>query len=259
MGRHKKNISEPCCYHITHRCQERRFLLRFQLDRDNYQKRLYNASRHFKVSILNYIITSNHIHILLYSVHAKHISDFMHYLQGNAARDYNRRKKREGAFWRGRYHPTMIQSGEHLGKCLFYLDMNMVRAGVCKHPDEWRNSGYHELCGERQRYTIIDKERLIKCLASGTFKVFKAWYKATIKVTLESYGNNYQREPLWSESLAVGDYNWIENLKELSGIPSLTMAPLGTNLSLKDGEATYGLIGSTRHKEHFWKKQQENA
>ena len=36
MGRLKKNISEPCCYHITHRCQERRFLLRFHIDCDNY-------------------------------------------------------------------------------------------------------------------------------------------------------------------------------------------------------------------------------
>jgi REP-associated tyrosine transposase len=258
MGRHKKNIAEPCCYHITHRCQERRFLLRFQLDRDNYQKRLYDASRRFKVSILNYIITSNHIHIILYSAHAKHISDFMHYLQGNTARDYNRRKKREGAFWRGRYHSTMIQSGEHLSRCLFYIDMNMMRAGECKHPAEWSNSGYHELCGTRERYRIIDKDRLLKCVAhSGTFKVFKAWYEATLRETLLSYGN--QREALWTESLAVGEYDWIEKLKDLSGIPSLKITPITGNLSLNKNKATYALTGSTRYKDSFWKKQQEKS
>lgn len=256
MGRHKKNISEPCCYHITHRCQERRSLLRFHIDRDNYQKRLYDASKRFKVSILNYIITSNHIHILLYSVHAKHISSFMHYLQGNTARDYNRRKKREGAFWRGRYHPTMIQSGEHLSKCLFYIDMNMVRARVCKHPSEWDNSGYHELSGNRQRYRIIDKEVLLKCIMhSGSYRVFKSWYDATIAETLSAYSK--QREPLWTESLAIGDYEWIEKLKNISGISSLKISKLSDTLSLREEQASYGLTGNSRNKETFWKKQQQ--
>lgn len=256
MGRLKKSISSPCCYHVTHRCQERRFLLRFQQDRDNYQQRLYESSRTFKVSVLNFIITSNHVHLLLYARHARDISHLMHYLQGNTARDYNRRKKREGAFWRGRYHPTLIQSGEHLGKCLFYIDMNMVRAGEVAHPSEWRHSGYHELCGNKQRYTIIDKNRLIKCLAhSGSFKVFKAWYEATLCETLLSWDR--QREPLWTESLAVGDYEWIENLKDVSGISSLKITPLTSKLSLKDGEASYGLMGTSRHKDIFWKKQQK--
>jgi hypothetical protein len=31
-----------------------------------------------------------------------------------------------GAFWSDRYHPTLIQNGAHLGRCLFYIDMNMV-------------------------------------------------------------------------------------------------------------------------------------
>ncbi len=258
MGRHKKNFSEPCCYHLTHRCQERRFLLRFQKDRDNYQQRLYDASRDFKISVLNYIITSNHVHLLLYSDHARNISELMHYLQGNTARDYNRRKNREGAFWRGRYHPTMIQSGEHLSQCLYYIDMNMVRAGVCDHPGEWRNSGYHELCGSRQRYTIIDNDRLLKCLVHpGTFEGFRSWYEATIRETLSSY--THQREPLWTEALAVGELDWIERLKDLSGIPSLKVTALTSNFIIKESKATYGLTGSTRHKDSFWKKQQKKA
>ena len=257
MGRHKKNISEACCYHLTHRCQERRFLLRFQQDRDNYQKRLYEASRLYEVSVLNYIVTSNHVHILIYSTNAKHISDFMHYLQGNTARDYNRRKKREGAFWRGRYHPTMIQSGDHLSMCLFYIDMNMVRAGECKDPGEWQNSGYHELIESRQRYLIIDKERLLNCLChTGNYNLFKRWYEATINESLLSYGRH--REAIWTESLAVGDYEWIENLKNISGMSSLKITSHESKLSqINESEATYGLTGSGRHKELFWQKQQK--
>jgi putative transposase len=65
----------------------------------------------------------------------------MHFLQSVSAKDYNTRVKREGAFWRGRYYPTIIEPGRHLAHCLFYIDLNMLRAGVVKHPVEYRYTG----------------------------------------------------------------------------------------------------------------------
>lgn len=32
---------EQCCVHVTHRCQERKFLFRFAIDRKQYQLRLF--------------------------------------------------------------------------------------------------------------------------------------------------------------------------------------------------------------------------
>jgi hypothetical protein len=37
------------------------------------------------------------------------LSHMMHWLQGTFATDCNRRRQREGAFWRGRFHPTLVQ------------------------------------------------------------------------------------------------------------------------------------------------------
>ena len=51
---------------------------------------------------------------------------------------------RKGAFWEDRYHATVIEKGEHLLRCIVYIDMNMVRAGVfysdIKKSDIARNS-----------------------------------------------------------------------------------------------------------------------
>jgi hypothetical protein len=63
----------------------------------------------------------------------------------------------------------------------------------------------------------------------------------TLRETLLSYGN--QREALWTEALAVGEYDWIEKLKDLSGIPSLKITPITSNLSLNENKATYALTG----------------
>ena len=102
---------DHCCFHVTHRCQERRFLLRFEIDRRNYVERLRQASRKYAVAVLGYVVTSNHVHLLLWTAEADAISAMMQSLQGATARDYNRRKRREGAFWRDRYHPTLIENG----------------------------------------------------------------------------------------------------------------------------------------------------
>ena len=131
MGRRKRKTSTPCCYHITHWCLERKFFLKFEIDRKNFCQRLREMTQKYPVDVLDYMVTCNHIHLLLWSKHARDVSQGMHYLAGNTSRDYNRRKKREGAFWRGRYHPTLIEDGAHLARCLFYIDLNMVRAGRC--------------------------------------------------------------------------------------------------------------------------------
>jgi putative transposase len=55
---------------------------------------------------------------------------------GRTAQEYNERKRSKGAFWEDRYHATAIENGRHLIQCLVSIDLNMVRAGVGKHPSE---------------------------------------------------------------------------------------------------------------------------
>ena len=66
-------------------------------------------------------------------------------IAGRTGQEFNQRKNRRGAFWEDRYHATAIQSGEHLFRCLVYIDLNMVRAGVVNHPSEWPFCGYNEI------------------------------------------------------------------------------------------------------------------
>ena len=77
------------------------------------------------------------------------------------ARDDNRRKSRSGSFWEGRYHATMVDSGEYLWQCLKYVELNMVRCGVVGHPRQWEWSGYAELMGGRKRNQLLDAANLL--------------------------------------------------------------------------------------------------
>lgn len=53
-----------CCVHVTHRCHNRAFLLKFRRDRRVYVERLRVVARRFEIDILGYVVTSNHVHVL---------------------------------------------------------------------------------------------------------------------------------------------------------------------------------------------------
>ena len=67
--------------HLTHRCHNGSFLFRFARDRTEYRKRLRAAAGQFKLSVLTYCITSNHVHLLLVASSVETISQFMQKLE----------------------------------------------------------------------------------------------------------------------------------------------------------------------------------
>jgi len=52
-------------FHITHRCHNRAFLLKFACDRDGYRAMLREQLKRFGVWLLDYCLTSNHVHLLI--------------------------------------------------------------------------------------------------------------------------------------------------------------------------------------------------
>ena len=118
MPRANRYIVSGHVYHVTHRCHNRRFLFRFARDRDEYRERLRQAVKLYDLSVLGYTITANHTHLLIRSERAEELSRLMQKLEGEFAEYYNIRKHRSGAFWGGRYHATMVDSGEYFWNCL---------------------------------------------------------------------------------------------------------------------------------------------
>jgi putative transposase len=178
--------------------------------RDIYIEQLYETSCRFAVDILDYIVTSNHVHLLLTAKKGSDISQALQYLHGSVARKYNIAKCREGAFWSNRFYATRIQPGGHLGRCLFYIDLNMARAGVVKHPLAWKHAGIHELLGDKQRYRAINKNRLLRALGFklSEYAKFKDWYIATLNTKLACISQ--ERQAYWGEVIAVGDVKWVK-------------------------------------------------
>jgi putative transposase len=202
-------------YHLTHRCHNGSFFLRFDIIRREYRRRLWLAVRRFRIQMLNYCLTSNHTHLLLKVCRPGSISELMRQLEGEFAAAYNRRKERRGAFWSERYHATVIEDGTHLWNCMRYIDLNMVRAGVVDHPIDWRWCGYQEIAGQRQRYRILEREELLRLAGINTLEAFREWYLAELNVAMRG-GRSRRREPHWTESIAVGSEAFVRKIAGLT-------------------------------------------
>ena len=161
MPRATRYIVEGYLYHLTHRCADGEFFLRFAKERDAYREWLRVGVNRYDVSVLGYAVTSNHTHVVCEVRDRLAVANMMKLAAGAVAQQRNLRKAHEGSVWEHPYHCTRIQDGRHLLNCLRYVDLNMVRAGQVKHPSEWRWCSYDELTGQRQRYRIIDEHRLL--------------------------------------------------------------------------------------------------
>lgn len=85
-------------WHITHRCHKKEFLLKFARDRDRWRYWLFEARKRYRLCVLDYIVTSDHIHLLVLDHGRGEIVKSMQLIAGRVAQEYNRRKRCKGAF-----------------------------------------------------------------------------------------------------------------------------------------------------------------
>ena len=216
MPRANRHFLPGHVWHLTHRCHERDFLLKFARDRNTYLRWLFEARQRFGLCVLNYMVTSNHVHLLVKDTEEGVIASSIQLVASQTAQEYNRRKARQGAFWEDRYHATAIATDVHLHRCLVYIDLNMVRAGVVRHPAEWAHSGYHEIQQPPERYRVIDLEALSKLCGFKEIADFqrahREWVEAAHGIAAPG------RDDRWSESLAVGSKRFVDKVKSELGI-----------------------------------------
>ena len=73
------------------------------------------------------------------------LSEFIRDIKQSFSRFYNKLHNRRGTLWGERFKSVIVQNGETLINCLAYIDLNSIRAGVVKKPDDyrWSSIGYH--------------------------------------------------------------------------------------------------------------------
>ncbi len=216
MPRAYRHYIQDCVWHITHRCHRREFLLRFLRDRKGWLRWLFEAKKRYGLRILNYTVTSNHIHLLVIDSGREMIPKSIQLVAGRTAQEYNQRKNRKGVFWEDRYHATAISTDQHFIRCMVYIDLNMVRARVVNHPSEWTIGGYHEMQNTPVRYGLIDLNGLMELCGFANKVQMLDEYNQLVDDAINNIVNT--RESCWTESPAVGNREFVKDTKAILGL-----------------------------------------
>ena len=86
------------------------------------------------------------------------LSAYMKDIKQTFSNFYNKRKKRKGTLWGERFKSVIVEQGNTLINCLAYIDLNAVRAGIVKRPEDyrWCSVGYHVQTGNKDGFLSLD-------------------------------------------------------------------------------------------------------
>lgn len=146
MARPLRIEYDGALYHVTSRGNERKPIYKDDGDRHLFLSILAQVTDRFHWICHAYCLMVNHYHLVIETPDGN-LSKGMRQLNGVYTQAYNRRHRRVGHLFQGRFKAILIQKESHYLEVCRYVVLNPVRAKAVKHPREWPWSSYRATGG----------------------------------------------------------------------------------------------------------------
>lgn len=125
-----------------------------------------------RVSVHGYALLSNEIQFLLTPRQASGLSRFVQVLARRHGARFNRRHRREGTLWSGRFRASVVDPDGWVLRCLHYIETAAERAGEPDAAGRWSSRPHH--LGER-RDALIEEHSTYWRQGNTPFEREAAW------------------------------------------------------------------------------------
>ncbi len=142
MPRKKRIAPAGVPLHIVQRGVDGVTTFRDDRDRKVFLKWLNENAYRWQVAIHAWVLMNNHIHLLVTPNTEHATTNMMANLCGRYANYFNKRYQRTGGLWQGRFYSCIIASNYYLMCCYRYIELNPVRAGLVKTPNDYKWSSF---------------------------------------------------------------------------------------------------------------------
>lgn len=103
---------------------------------------LKKASEKNMLAIHAWVFMNNHIHLLVTPDNKESLPKTMQSVGRRYAEYFNRNNDRSGTIWDGRYKSSLVDTDYYLLACYRYIELNPVRAGIVKKPEDYPYSSF---------------------------------------------------------------------------------------------------------------------
>ena len=138
----KPRIEIAGYYHVVNRGVDKMTVFRNREDYEYFEKLMCSLARSHNITLHNYCLMSNHYHLLI-EISNPTLSKFMRQLNMNYAIYFNKKYKRSGHLWQGRFKSWYVTDEAYLYTLMCYIEQNPLKAGMVKRLEEYPYSSYH--------------------------------------------------------------------------------------------------------------------
>lgn len=154
MARPLRIEYDGAVYHVTARGNARLPIFRQERDFLSFLDILQQVSNKYNWICHTYCLMSNHYHLLIETPDGN-LSTGMRQLNGVYTQAFNKKNRRVGHVFQGRYKAILIQKESHLLGVCRYVVLNPVRARVVERPEQWKWSSYRALIGKEKPHSCL--------------------------------------------------------------------------------------------------------
>ena len=133
-------------YHVTSRGDRQEAIFDDDQDRRAFLNVVGQVVSRFRWRCHAYCLMSNHYHLMIETPEAN-LTKGMRHLNGVFTQWSNRRHKRSGHLFQGRYKAILVDQDSYFLELARYIVLNPVRAAMVKHPRLWAWSSYGATVG----------------------------------------------------------------------------------------------------------------
>ncbi|HEU4889216.1 MAG TPA: transposase [Thermoanaerobaculia bacterium] len=197
-------------YHVTSRGNEQRDIFRDDVDREMFLTFLGKAVKRFGWSVTAWVLMTNHFHLVIQTPDPN-LSRGMHWLNGSYAGWFNRRHKRSGHLFQGRFHGVLVEKENYFRELLRYVVLNPVRANMVARPEDYRWSSYRSTAGLEAADGWLDISSILD-LFDDDPTIARGQYQEFVLAKLDS------SECLWDNAfngIYLGTEAWAKSMRTM--------------------------------------------
>lgn len=144
MNRLPRGIHGNGFFHVMVQGINREYIFDSEKFKKNYLNLITNMEKKHQILLLAYCIMDNHAHLLIYTDNTEELSAYMKSVNCRFAKFYNKEKERVGYVFRDRFNSQYINNKNYLLRCLNYIHMNPIHAGMVTKPEQYVYSSYND-------------------------------------------------------------------------------------------------------------------
>jgi len=157
----KNRIQEIGFYHVINRGVARKDIFIEPHDYDKFLDLLLDMKKTYNIVIHTYCLMTNHYHILI-ETNEENISQAIKFLNSFYAMYFNKKYKRSGHLWQGRFSSYFLYDDAHFWIVAKYIERNPISASMVEHIKNYKYQSFSQYSKQKGTCFLLENSKIFE-------------------------------------------------------------------------------------------------